>query len=182
MVDDETLRSIEKLHQLKSDGVITEEDFEKSKERMLFGAREQPAARTVESASRAADDPFAWITMPLKRYAEFTGRSSRREFWMFQLIYVALFVVTVIVVAADTDFGITGSIGNMMIAICVIALLGLLVPLLALEARRFHDQNMSGWFTLINLVPYLGPLVVMVFMFIEGTHGENQYGPDPIDR
>jgi len=66
------------------------------------------------------------------------------------------------------------------ITICAaLALIGLAVPHVAVQVRRFHDQDKSGWFALLNLVPYPGPFIVAGFMLIEGTQGDNQYGPDP---
>ncbi len=59
--------------------------------------------------------------------------------------------------------------------------LGILVPSIAVQVRRFHDQDKSGWFVLIGLIPILGGLVVLVFMFLEGTRGPNRFGPDPKD-
>ena len=53
------------------------------------------------------------------------------------------------------------------------------VPALAVQVRRFHDQDKSGWFVLLGFIPYLGALIVFVFMVLEGTRGPNQYGPDP---
>jgi uncharacterized membrane protein YhaH (DUF805 family) len=66
------------------------------------------------------------------------------------------------------------------------ALLGIfglatIIPSIAVQVRRFHDQDKSGWFVLLNLVPYIGALIVLVFMFIEGTKGPNRFGPDPKD-
>ena len=86
---------------------------------------------------------------------------------------------TVIIVSADTKYGEIGTLGNLTLLLAVLAALGLAVPLLAVEVRRFHDQDMSGWFALLNLIPYLGPFVVMVFMLIDGTAGENRFGTDP---
>ena len=54
-----------------------------------------------------------------------------------------------------------------------------LIPSIAVQVRRFHDQDKSGWFVLLNFIPYVGGLIVLVFMFLEGTKGENRYGPDP---
>lgn len=189
MVDQNALKSIEDLHRLKSEGIITDEDYEKAKERLLFGAQPRkfaPAATAVTGTSTAPalnpelTEHLRWIVMPLKRYADFTGRSSRREFWMFQLVFLAIFVVAMIG-GADLLFGAEGRgvLGIVTVMLTALALLGLVVPLLAVEARRFRDQDRSHWLVLINLVPYVGGLVVLVFMLIEGTPGDNQYGPDP---
>src|SRR6185503_11798790 len=92
MIDNEALNNIEKLHQLQKDGVISAEEFERSKERLLFGSK--PATRPTVAATGsthsdvvpAREDWIGWATLPVRRYAQFHGRSSRREFWMFQLI------------------------------------------------------------------------------------------------
>jgi uncharacterized membrane protein YhaH (DUF805 family) len=53
------------------------------------------------------------------------------------------------------------------------------VPGLAVMVRRFHDQEKSGWFFLFYFVPYVGSIIVLVFMCIDGTRGDNRYGADP---
>lgn len=179
MIDEESLKSIERLHQLRKESLITDEEFERSKQRILFGPSQvRHAAKAI--ALPHEDDHISWVMLALKRYADFSGRSSRKEFWMFQLIYIALFVVTSVIVEGDTDrLGDIGFAGKMAIASAIIALLVLFVPLLAVEIRRFHDQDKSGWFAMLNLIPYLGPIIVMGFMLVEGTAGDNKYGPDP---
>lgn len=187
MIDEEALRSIEKLHQMKQSGIISEADFEKAKQDILQGKpKPQPKAAaptyfTPENYEHpelpAVNDHLAWCILPLKRYAVFSGRSGRREFWMFQI------VATIITLILWTSlFGGSGvlNVGTALVA-CV-ALIAFLVPQIALQVRRFHDQDKTGWFALLNLVPYFGPLIVLIFMLIDGTHGENQYGPDPYNR
>lgn len=191
MIDQNALKSIEDLHRLKTEGLITEEDYEKAKERLLFGG--QPAKRVAASVptavplagpwdkvNPAVGEHLAWVLLPLRRYADFKGRSSRKEFWMFQLVFVALGLLAVVALndARDYEGYVTG--GNMaLLGAVFLGFLGLLVPLLAVEVRRLHDQDKSGWLVLINLVPYVGALVIFILMLIEGTPGENQYGPDP---
>lgn len=53
------------------------------------------------------------------------------------------------------------------------------IPSLAVQVRRFHDQNLTGWLVLLGLIPYVGGLVILVFMCIDGTRGPNKYGADP---
>lgn len=57
--------------------------------------------------------------------------------------------------------------------------LAVLVPSIAVQVRRFHDQDKSGWMCLIGLIPFVGGIVVLVFMLLEGTKGPNRFGPDP---
>lgn len=57
--------------------------------------------------------------------------------------------------------------------------LGLFLPNLAVAIRRLHDLNKSGWSYLLVLIPLVGPIILLVFYCKEGTHGSNNYGPDP---
>jgi uncharacterized membrane protein YhaH (DUF805 family) len=180
MIDDKSLKNIEKLHQLKTDGVITLEEFEKSKDKILFGAKPCTIGTFSEVETPKDDDYLGWMILPLRRYADFNGRSGRREFWMFQLLYASLFVATAVIVSLNqNEYGETGTIGHFAIAMMFIAIIGLIVPLIAVEVRRFHDQDKSGWLAALNLIPYLGVLIVLVFMLMEGTSGENRFGPSP---
>lgn len=137
-----------------------------------------------------------WMLLPLKRYAEFSGRSRRMEYWMFALLNVI--VVTVFLLmsggfAAVSDPGSTGDpsatfaalFGGMGI-ILVIYCLAILLPSIAVTVRRLHDRNMSGWWYLGaiigSMIPVLGFLVSIAFlvlMALPGTTGPNRFGPDP---
>lgn len=130
-----------------------------------------------------------WMLMPYRRYADFSGRSRRKEYWMFTLLFVIVYAVGFMLMAtgAPTVDPVTGemsegggllsSIGGIFLLLFV---LGSFVPALAVMVRRFHDQDKSGWFALLSLIPIVS-LVVLVFMCLEGTRGPNQYGPDPKD-
>jgi uncharacterized membrane protein YhaH (DUF805 family) len=120
-----------------------------------------------------------WAILPFKRYADFSGRSRRREYWSFALLNVVIVIALLILGAVMS--GVTGddNVGfGIMGVILLVYCLAIIVPTLAAQVRRFHDQDKSGWFVLLGLIP-LGGLVVLIFMFIEGTRGPNQYGPDP---
>lgn len=125
-----------------------------------------------------------WMLLPLKRYADFNGRSRRMEFWMFQLgqyiVYFGLAVVFVLVGTVAGSMNAEAAVGLMLIPFMIVAL-GLFIPNLAVTVRRLHDQDRSGWWILIQLIPF-GGIVLLVFMFLEGTQGPNQYGPDPKGR
>lgn len=122
-----------------------------------------------------------WMLMPLKRYADFSGRSRRKEFWMFTLlqaiVYVALFVLMAIGGAMSND-GKPGALAILALVVMGLFALATLVPVIAVSVRRFHDQGKSGWFYLLSFVPF-GGLIVTVFMCLQGQAGPNQYGPDP---
>ncbi len=124
-----------------------------------------------------------YAMMPLKRYAEFGGRSSRREYWMFFLAILLLATVLAIV-AAILSASSGMSFGAMFLTLYALPGLALLVPNIALHVRRFHDQDRRGWFYLLILIPYLGGLIVLIFMALPGTVGPNRYGdqaPEPQD-
>lgn len=99
---------------------------------------------------------------PIKNhYADFNGRSGREEFWMFVAVYFAIYLILAVL-----DLGM----------LAMLFLLALLVPSLAIGARRLHDTNLSGWLQLINIVPVLGQIVMIVLMVREGDKGANKYG------
>ena len=116
-----------------------------------------------------------WMTMPLRRYAEFSGRSRRKEYWMFTLMLVILNVVISLV---EGMLGLTGTIGTYG-PITLVVFLAVLVPSIAVGVRRLHDTGRSGWWMLIGLIPILGAIVLLIFFVLEGTKGPNEYGPDP---
>ncbi len=123
-----------------------------------------------------------WMLMPLKRYADFSGRSRRKEYWMFVLLQILLlFPLMAIgfVMGGLSDGGEGGSI----LFLLLVGAFGLVffIPSLAVQVRRFHDQDKSGWFILLGLIPYLGGLILLIFMCLEGTRGHNRFGPDPKD-
>ena len=132
-----------------------------------------------------------WMLIPYRRYAEFSGRSGRREYWMFTLFNVIVYVVLggaslayFIANAARGDDALARSTpvaGIVGVGLLVLFVLATVIPAIAVQVRRFHDQDKSGWFILLGLVPYAGGLIVFIFMLLEGTRGPNQYGPDPRD-
>lgn len=117
-----------------------------------------------------------WMLMPLKRYADFSGRSRRKEYWMFLLGVVIVAIVLSVIEAA---MGMNGMVAGVYGPLTTLMLLGIIIPGIAVQVRRFHDQDKSGWFVLLGFIPIVGGLIVLVFMFLEGTRGPNRFGPDP---
>jgi uncharacterized membrane protein YhaH (DUF805 family) len=128
-----------------------------------------------------------YMLMPLRRYADFSGRSRRKEFWMYQLMnLIVVFVLYAVVLGggglsmltagaaaqagAEPDLA-QVSIGPMFwigaLLLCIWGL-GTIIPSLAVTVRRLHDRNMSGWYLLgfivlvvvLSMVPLVGPLIV----------------------
>ena len=132
-----------------------------------------------------------WMLRPLRRYADFSGRSQRQEYWMFMLLsallYLAAVIVLVIFAETSNSAGKPGdpAVSNgMLIGIFLIILLylALFIPTLAAKVRRLHDQDLSGWFVLLGFIPNLGWFIMLIFMCIDGTAGPNRFGPDPKGR
>ncbi|MFQ3220457.1 MAG: uncharacterized membrane protein YhaH (DUF805 family) [Paraglaciecola sp.] len=103
----------------------------------------------------------------LKKYADFTGRARRKEYWMFYLIYMSLIIVISILDAV---------IGAGLLSI--IFTLGMLVPSISIAARRLHDTGRSGWWQLIAFIPLIGFIILIVFLAQDG-HDANEYGENP---
>ena len=117
-----------------------------------------------------------WATLPLKKYAEFEGRSRRKEYWSFFLLCLAGLVVLSVV---DSILGMGGMIGGLYGPLTTLFMLALLVPSIAVGIRRLHDTDRSGWWMLLAFVPFVGGLILLVFYVLEGTRGPNRFGPDP---
>ncbi|SMF18121.1 Uncharacterized membrane protein YhaH, DUF805 family [Alteromonadaceae bacterium Bs31] len=102
-----------------------------------------------------------------KKYADFSGRSRRKEYWMFVLFYLIIYIALIVVDSV---------LGTMFLAL--IFSLVLLVPSISIAARRLHDTGRSGWWQLIALIPLIGTIVLIVFL-AQDSHAENSYGPCP---
>jgi uncharacterized membrane protein YhaH (DUF805 family) len=115
-----------------------------------------------------------WYLEALKKYAKFTGRSRRKEYWLFVLFTLIIaFVLGIIDGAAGLASNIGwGPLGGLYT-------LAVLIPSIAVSVRRLHDTNRSGWWLLIALVPLIGAIVLLIFMVQASQQGENRYGTSP---
>jgi uncharacterized membrane protein YhaH (DUF805 family) len=108
-----------------------------------------------------------WFLMALKKYAVFSGRARRREYWMFVLFYLLIAFALGVV---DAALGLTPA--GEQSGLVAIYQLATLVPLIAVAVRRMHDTDHSGWWVLV-------PLVNLFFAVTAGQIGDNRFGPDP---
>ena len=150
-----------------------------------------------------------WMLMPYRRYADFSGRSRRKEYWMFVLLNVLIAIVLeglTFALGASAIFGLGAqpatalSFGPMFwIAAILLGIWALvtIIPSLAVAVRRLHDRDMSGWYLLgfviviaiisrfgtfgrlLTLVLEVGYIVILA---LPGTVGPNKYGPDPLGQ
>jgi uncharacterized membrane protein YhaH (DUF805 family) len=110
----------------------------------------------------------------IKNYAGFSGRAGRREFWMFYLVYILIFIALAIVGAILPD-----SIALVSSALTGIFALAMFIPTLAVSVRRLHDTDHSGWWMLLGIIPLAG-LYILYLLIIEGTQGTNRFGDTPV--
>ena len=115
-----------------------------------------------------------------EKYFSIEGRASRSEFWWF---YLAMTLGTIVCVSVLTALVTAMTISNehtmvyvMIILLFALALLALVVPSITASVRRLHDTGRSGWWYLINFVPYIGGIVLIVFLALPSDPNENEYG------
>jgi uncharacterized membrane protein YhaH (DUF805 family) len=104
-----------------------------------------------------------WYLMVLKKYADFNGRSRRKEYWMFVLFNMI------------TQYGlmaILALISPKLIMVVYVYVFAVLIPSLAVAIRRMHDVGKSGWYILI-------PIYNLVLACTDSEPGTNEYGPNP---
>ena len=114
-----------------------------------------------------------WYLEVLKKDAVFEGRAHRTEFWMFVLVSL---IVSIILGVIDGLIGSYGSAGGLLQGLYSLAVL---IPSLAVGARRLHDIDRSGWWLLLGLIPIVGIIILIVWFATEGKPGTNTYGPNP---
>ena len=126
-----------------------------------------------------------WMILPLLRYADFSGRSRRLEYWVFTLLITIMIFGFIFLMLALSGQEYQSEdplpLAGVWIALLVLLGIGIFIPSLAVQVRRLHDQDRSGWWILLGFIPYIGGLIMLIFMLIPGTRGPNDYGPDPKD-
>ena len=120
--------------------------------------------------------PIDYAMMPLRKYADFSGRARRSEYWWFVL---GLMVIGFVVGLLEGAIGLGGSAIGPYGFLTLAFYLAILIPSIAVGVRRLHDTGRSGWWLLIGLVPLIGGIVLLVFYVLNGDQGDNAYGPDP---
>ena len=109
-----------------------------------------------------------WYLGALKKYAVFSGRARRMEFWIFVLFNIIIGCILGIIDAV---------VGTVVLG--AIYSLAVFIPSIAVTVRRLHDTDRSGWWYFIILIPLIGLIVLLVFMVLDGTPGPNRFGDNP---
>ena len=109
----------------------------------------------------------------LKKYATFSGRAQRSEYWYFFLFYAIAWAVLVFM-----DF-VLGTNGNGFGFLGSLFVMAMMLPALGVGIRRLHDTGRSGWWTLFSAVPIIGWITITVFAAQDSEPGPNRYGANP---
>lgn len=149
--------------------------------------------------------PVDWAKRPIvEKYADFSGRAPRPEYWWYIL---GLVIAGVVLSIVESILGLRGMVFGVYGPLTCLLMLATIVPSLAVGARRLHDTNRSGWWQLLAWAPYallflIGPatgnalgalalagmisiiamicaIIVLIFMALPGAPGDNRYGPNP---
>ncbi len=123
----------------------------------------------------------ALTTVYRNKYATFSGRASRSEYWWGYLGYVIIATVLQIValVGAAALLNVNESLAGLALLVPMLALVGMIIPSIAVSVRRLHDTGKSGWMLLIIMIPCIGFILWIVWMVEDGQAHDNAYGPVP---
>lgn len=114
-----------------------------------------------------------YYSICLSKFADFSGRARRREYWTFALVNCLIAMLLLILGLA---FGEDSPASNIMVTIFYLIML---VPNLSVSVRRLHDIGKSGWYMFLSLIPLIGGLILLVWALMDSEPDENQYGENP---
>ncbi|MDO4412116.1 DUF805 domain-containing protein [Cutibacterium sp.] len=104
------------------------------------------------------------IKLFFKNYAVFRGRASRSEYWW---TFLFLVLVSSVLEAINAVTASPGHESSLYLVLYAIWGLGTLIPSLAIQVRRLHDTNRSGWWVLINLIPLVGQIWILIYFLLD---------------
>lgn len=110
-----------------------------------------------------------YIDVLKNNYFNFEGRATRKQYWLFFLFF---FIISMIWGAFA---GMDNFIGTLFGIVYALYILAVIVPLLSIGARRLHDRNLSGWWQLLVLLPFIGSLILLILFVLPGTPGQNRF-------
>ena len=120
-----------------------------------------------------------WILRPWRQFFDFSGRATRREYWLFQVQLVLLYVGLLLAAGAVAET-FQSDTTDVVVGFAVIpAILFYLIGSLSSGVRRIHDHDKSGWLFLLSFVPLIGWIFFLIMGLTPGTAGDNSYGRDP---
>ncbi len=112
---------------------------------------------------------MSWYLQVLKKYAVFSGRARRMEYWYFMLFNIIIAGALSWIDNLIWTYGMLSGLYS----------LAVLLPEIGVGVRRLHDTGRSGWWLLIGLIPLIGTIILIIYMVSDSQAGTNQYGPSP---
>lgn len=138
---------------------------------------------------KGGEEDMKWFIKCLKNYATFRERARRKEYWMFVLVFtIILFVLGLLLSLANPEtFYDTNSmntdepdlIESLLSMLFSLFFLLMILPSIAVAVRRLHDTGRSGWWYFINFIPFIGPIILTIFLIFDSEPNENKYGANP---
>ena len=174
----------EYVEEIVEEEVEVEVDDDEKKDETVNHEEKSEYELEEESRDKTYDDEnvvglnfFQAIQTCLKKYFIIKGRASRSEYWYFQLLFSPIAFYA----GFWSDPVSTGMIDPPPFYLISLVLVVLLfIPAITSQVRRFHDKDKSGWFILINLIPFVGWIIVLVICIDKGTAGKNRFGEYPL--
>lgn len=126
---------------------------------------------------------MSWFILAWQRATDFSGRSRRKEYWLFTL-FNALIIIVLAVISASFDwmfFG-EGSKGGTLPFVLILYCIAAFIPSISITVRRLHDIGKSGWWYFISIVPIVGGIILFIFTVLDSEPFPNQWGLDPKAR
>ena len=109
------------------------------------------------------------VSTCFKKYFNFKDRASRSEYWYFQILVFPIALWNQFPSNEDSVFFFQ-----------IILLFVVLIPAFSSGVRRLHDRDKSGWWILINFIPFVGWIILLIMLAEKGTEGPNRFGPYPL--
>jgi len=139
----------------------------------LLGEMQMPPSKPTQ-AIRIDNDPSQSPGM-----FSFKGRINRLKYWLYSLVPMLVMFAGILPLILTTR---SGETANPFFSFLMLAAFGAAIWIsLAIQVKRWHDLDQSGWWTLSSLVPYVNIIVMIILGFFKGTDGPNRFGKDPLD-
>ena len=125
------------------------------------------------------------IKLAFKNYVKCSGRSRRSEFWYFHLfvycIIFGLYFIMIILETSQSSYEERSVNSSAVVVYCMLLLFIIIVfiPHISVSVRRLHDTGKSGFFYLVNFIPFVGGLILLYLCSVDSEQNTNEYGPSP---
>jgi uncharacterized membrane protein YhaH (DUF805 family) len=130
-----------------------------------------------EDNTRESMGMMDYVKTCFKKYADFSGRARRSEYWYFYLFNIivsfALYIPAIALMVAESE------LFWLPVGLLIIYGLAIILPSLAAVVRRLHDTGRSGWYYLMAFIPFVGGIILIVFLVQDSVVGTNEWGPNP---